>query len=95
MQSTPSINMQELTVTVWSVETIIYQGQAKAITSVNEKGMFDLLPLHSNFVTLINQTLIIHEINGTKKPIAIDHGVLEIYENKVFIFLGFGEEESI
>lgn len=65
-----------------------FRGEADAVSSQNKMGRFDILPEHTNFITLISDDLTIH--TGDKKKIAyqFERGVLEVSENKVNVFLG-------
>jgi len=78
----------EISVTIYDLESIVYQGKIKALTSVNEKGKFDILPLHSNFISIVKDYLILHERQGTEKQFKLRRGVLKAVKNEVSIFLG-------
>lgn len=78
----------EISVTIYGLESIVYQGKVKALTSVNEKGKFDILPLHSNFISIVKDSLILHERQGTKKEFKLQRGVLKLANNQISIFLG-------
>lgn len=100
---TPSSNQSSekpiLIVHMSSPDKIIFEGQAEAITSVNERGEFDLLPLHENFITIVKTKAIIHlKIHGDKKEFQIGSGVIKIQKNKVYILIGFealGDEDLV
>ena len=80
--------MHDISVTIYSLESILYQGKVNAVTSVNEKGKFDILPLHSNFISVIKQFILLHEIKGTKKEFKLKEGVLKFNDNQAHVFLG-------
>ncbi|OGK47640.1 hypothetical protein A2963_02740 [Candidatus Roizmanbacteria bacterium RIFCSPLOWO2_01_FULL_40_13] len=80
--------MHDISVTIYSLESILYQGKVNAVTSVNEKGKFDILPLHSNFISVIKQFILLHEIKGTKKEFKLKEGVLKFNDNHAHVFLG-------
>ncbi len=86
--------MQELSVTVYGLENIVYEGKVKSLTSFNEKGLFDVLPLHTNFISIIKDSLILHERSGSDKTFKLKNGVLKIVANEVSIFLGIEELSS-
>lgn len=79
--------VQEISVTIYGLESILYEGKVRAITSKNVKGTFDILPTHSNFISLIEESLILHERAGTKKEFKMKNGVLEVVNNHVSVFL--------
>ena len=72
-------------------EGFSFNDKVKAITSFNEKGIFDVLPRHENFISVIKDKIIIHTKDGKDKEMKIDNGVLKVYENEVHIFLGITE----
>ena len=64
-----------------------FEGKVKAISSKNRLGNFDILPGHTNFISLIFNTLTLQAPNK-KIDYQFARGVLEVSENKVKIFLG-------
>lgn len=70
------------------IKEISYQGKAKSISSKNQLGVFDVLPYHTNFITLIFDHLTIITPEERKITYQFRRGVLEIRRNKVNIFLG-------
>ena len=70
-------------VTVQNREKILFDGTAKAVTSINEKGVFDILPQHSNFITVVHDYILIHLIDGSDKRIPCRQGVLWVTSNVV------------
>lgn len=79
---------ETLYIRVHSPEKVFFEGEAKAVTSVNEKGRFDILPFHANFITIVREVLTIHSHNGQSQEIKIDSGIIRASENKLNIFLG-------
>lgn len=67
---------------------ILYEGTAEAVSSYNAKGLFDILPLHANFISLISQSLTIHLAERVRKEIPIESGVLVVAKNRVAVYLG-------
>ncbi len=47
-----------------SREEVTFEGEALALTSVNDKGKFDVLPNHANFISLIKDYVIIKKKDG-------------------------------
>lgn len=48
-----------LTVTINSPEKVIWHGRAESLSSENSQGPFDILELHANFITIIDNKPII------------------------------------
>jgi len=70
------------------IEKEAFKGKAEAVSSQNKLGKFDILPKHSNFITLIFDNLTIYTSNKKRINYQFERGVLETSENKVNIFLG-------
>lgn len=78
---------QTVPIVIQNRDGIVLQEDIKAVTSLNHKGTFDILPLHENFISLIKDYIILHKKNGETKEIKITEGVLEVDNNKITIFL--------
>lgn len=79
---------ERLHVVIKSHEGIVFDGQVFAITSTNTNGKFDVLPYHSNFISIIKEVLILYEKKESPKQIKIESGVMKVSENDIEIFLG-------
>jgi len=84
-----------LNISVWTRDAVLYQGKAKALSSVNSRGKFDVLDHHANFISLIKDYLRITIETGEVREIHIKHGILRVYQNQVKAFLGIGDEGLI
>jgi len=80
--------MERLNLEIINQEGVIFKGSVSAITSSNNKGVFDVLPKHTNFISIIKDFITIHLDAGNKKEIKIKRGVLRCLGNKVNVFLG-------
>lgn len=69
-------------------EGISFKGKVKAFSSYNDKGVFDVLPEHENFISLVKQHFVIHAQDGKDKEIKIDNAIIKVYKNEVHVFLG-------
>lgn len=67
---------------------IIFDGKVAAISSFNEVGPFDVLPLHANFISLIEKEIIIHFLGAQDRSITVRTGVLKVREDKAEVYLG-------
>ena len=83
---------ESILVSVFTRQRALFQGEAYGLTSRNEKGVFDILPRHANFITLIKQFLTIYAKEG-KKEVPIDNGVLEVNNNRVWVYIGVGSSK--
>lgn len=73
---------------VVSREGVIYDGKASSITSNNEKGVFDVLAQHANFISLINKGLTIRDNDNNEKKIKFDNALLKVFKNNVEVYVG-------
>jgi len=77
-----------LTVHIKDRDGTFFQGEAHALSSWDEKGVFDILPEHENFICLVHKFITIHLPNQSLKTLQIERGVLKVQENTVEIYLG-------
>jgi len=77
-----------LAVTVKDKTGTLFEGAVIGVTSCNEKGIFDILPEHEQFITLINNELTLHHEYGKKHTMPLTHGILRVEKNTVEIYLG-------
>lgn len=78
----------KLSVIVRNRERIFYDGKAKAVTSYNAKGKFDILEEHVNFISIITTGITIYKEDNTTQEFKISTGVLKVSKNSIEIFLG-------
>ncbi len=77
-----------LFVTVKEPGSTNFEGAAKAVTSFNDKGKFDVLPFHTNFISLIKEMVIIYKEDGSEKKIPLERGVIKVTADNVRILIG-------
>lgn len=76
-----------LKVRIISPKQIIFDGEAYAVSSINALGNFDILPEHSNFITLIeNNPIIITKLDKTQMTFNFDLAIVYHTNNKVSIY---------
>jgi F0F1-type ATP synthase epsilon subunit len=81
-------NNNKILLRVRNREKIIFEGQVKSLSSVNKVGKFDVLARHANFISLVQESLVIRKANGQKQTVAIDNGVLRVSKNQAEVYLG-------
>jgi F0F1-type ATP synthase epsilon subunit len=72
-----------------------FQGEVTSISSSNEKGPFDMLYEHTNFITLIREKLVLGLPSGQTKEFTLESGILRCFSSQVEIFLGVGSQKKI
>lgn len=69
-----------------SPEKVLWEGEADSVSSENSKGPFDILPLHANFITFIENKPILVRMENSTKEYKFDNSVIYASQNKVFIY---------
>jgi len=76
----------QLTVEIASPENQIWEGSAVSVSSVNSAGPFDILPLHANFITIIeNKPIKINTGTGIKE-FSFPNAIIYSSKNRVVIY---------
>ena len=79
---------QKLLTIVRDRNTIFFHGEVKAISSINDKGPFDILPQHANFISIIKKYVVLRIQEKQEKRIELESGILKVRNNNVEIYLG-------
>lgn len=76
-----------LSVAVRDRNGVLFEGDVEALTSYNQRGEFDILPLHANFISIIKKEIILHA-QKTSQRLPIETGILTVRNGKVEVYLG-------
>lgn len=79
---------RNISLSIRNKQGLVFSGTVKAVSSYNDKGLFDILPEHENFISLIKQKIVVHKNDNKEEEFKIDNGVLRVYKNNVNIFIG-------
>ncbi len=78
---------KKINVRISNVADIVWEGEAESISSENSDGPFDILPMHSNFITLVrDKPIVVRQVDGTKKKYNFRQSVIFVNNNSVKIF---------
>jgi F0F1-type ATP synthase epsilon subunit len=66
---------------------ILFNENVKSVSSRNDTGVFDVLPEHANFISLITSPLSIRRLNGQKHEITFANGLLKVKDNEVRCYI--------
>lgn len=83
--------MNPLKLYIRDLEKVLFEGEVKAFSAVNEKGRFDVLPMHENFISVIKNKMIIHNLSAGKLEIEISGGIVKVYNDSVEVLLGIAD----
>lgn len=78
----------KITVSIKNKKEQLFLGEATSITSKNDRGIFDILPFHVNFITLIYDFIVIDRNLNTEKRFEMENGILYTLGNKIDIYIG-------
>jgi len=78
----------KLLLTVRNREQVLINEEVKSLSSFNDKGVFDVLPEHTNFISLIHRFLAVRRLNGETLQIRLENGIMRVYREKIDVFLG-------
>jgi F0F1-type ATP synthase epsilon subunit len=76
-------------------QTILYEGDVKAISSKNDTGIFDVLPEHTNFISLINESITVHLLDGSEQTFQLQNGVMKVKEYAVHCYIDLLSSDEI
>ena len=82
------MDKQALHVEVRSRQGLMFEGELFAVSSFNQAGPFDVLPGHTNFISMIKDKLILRRHDGRVEEINVQDGVIMVEGDKVEVFLG-------
>ncbi len=77
-----------LTVRIQSPEGLIWEGKAESLTSKNSRGVFDILPYHARFITVIEDSPIVINLGKEEKRFSAKVSVLSVDNDTISIFTG-------
>lgn len=66
-----------------------FAGYTRSFSSVNEKGPFDILPQHENFLSAISGWILLEDDKGVKRQFTVENAVVEASDNFVKVFVAY------
>ncbi|KKQ74858.1 MAG: hypothetical protein US96_C0023G0002 [Candidatus Woesebacteria bacterium GW2011_GWB1_38_5b] len=66
---------------------VLINSQAKSITSYNRLGRFDILSTHSQYISVIEGSLLVTYEDNKTDEIPLSQGILKVLENRVSVYL--------
>lgn len=66
-----------------------YSGYVRSFSSVDERGPYDILPGHENFVTVANGNAVMFDETGKRLDFAVGKAVVEVSENVLKVFVDY------
>lgn len=81
-------NEPQLRVEVRSRQGLVFEGELSAVSAYNTVGPFDVLPNHTNFVSMITKKVTLHRRDGKMDEISVEDGIMMVEDNQVKVFIG-------
>jgi len=76
-----------LNVKIQGPEAVIWEGQARSVSSTNSQGDFDVLPDHANMITLVEKhPLRVVNKDGNPIKLALPRMVIYVRNNFVSVY---------
>lgn len=68
---------------------VYYEGPAQVVTATNKVGVFDVLPGHADFFSVLSPCNVIIEVDEKTEPVTfkITHGIITVRDNDVMLFV--------
>ena len=76
-----------INVKVHTPEGVILDTQCKMVSSRNILGNFNIMPFHTNYITNINDNIILKMDDDKENEIPVQMGVLRVNDNMMDIYL--------
>ncbi|NMB69635.1 hypothetical protein GYA27_00325 [candidate division WWE3 bacterium] len=86
----PQLNNTELTLDFYmrSRTKNYFHGTIHSLTAYNDKGELDILPMHTNFVSIVTKYVIVDKGLSTEQKFDYESGVLSVQERKIDLYVG-------
>ena len=79
---------QDLSVTIRDRRKMLFQGSVFSITSFNSVGEFSVLPLHANFISLIEKSVVLDKDTSNEQVFDIERGLISVDELGANVYVG-------
>ncbi len=82
---------ESIFLTIYTSEGVMFKDAVKIVSSANSVGKFDILPEHSNFISIVKDRITAVLSDGkTKQFPIIGNAIMRVLSNKVDVFIGVG-----
>lgn len=66
---------------------IYYEGEALSVTATNAVGIFDIMPGHADFFSVLSSDDVVIETASDPVTFAIHSGIITVRDDKVMLFV--------
>lgn len=78
---------ESIHVMVRNRKQLLFDDDVKALTSKNDTGIFDVLPEHSNFISVLKESIKLHKMDGTEQVIPLQNGLIKVKDSGVKCYI--------
>lgn len=75
-------------------EKKIFEGEVLSISCKNELGKLDILPEHSNFMSMIVEEIVIRDLLGKEIIIPVEQAIIQVLKDMVVILMNINVSEN-
>jgi len=79
---------ERLYLKVYTRKGIIFDEEVKSVTSYNDTGKFDVLQMHTQFISKIKQSISIDKVDGSNIVYPVGDAIMRVKGEQVEVFLG-------
>ncbi len=65
---------------------VVFEGKVRSVTCFNKMGKFDILPGHSQFISIIDNNISFFDESQNLKSLVLSNGVVRVIKNTVTVF---------
>lgn len=81
-------NIQRIFLKVYTRQGITFNSEVNSITGYNDKGTFDVLKQHAQFISLVKKVLIVRLLDNKVQEIPVDNSIMRVKSETVEVFIG-------
>ena len=81
------VALDKIHVMIRNRRTLLFDDDVRAVTSKNDTGIFDVLPEHSNFISVLKESITLHKMDGTEEVIQLKNGVMKVKDSNVKCYI--------
>lgn len=67
---------------------VLFNGEVVSLTSFNDRGPFDVLRKHAQFISIIKQKVIMRLPEGGVHEVPVDNAIMRVKGSVVQVFIG-------
>ena len=78
--------LQTIHVKIQTPNSIVWEGEADIVSSINSSGAFDVLPDHANMITIVEKTPIQITSQGGNRNFTFEKAIISLQDNNLHVY---------